>query len=265
MNSYEQKLEARRERLEARAAAKRAEAQAAFRRSKQMSDVIPFGQPILVGHYSEGRDRRYRARMQSLMFKGCELDSYADELERRAASVGTGGISSDDPSAADKLREKIAEAEASQENMKAANKVIRKKVGDEQKVEQLVAMGYTSTMAWELLKPDFAGRVGFPSYRLQNNNANIRRMKQRLEELDAKADAEDVEQEYDGLTYREDTDLNRVQLIFDGKPSSDVRQILKARGFRWAPSVQAWQRQLNNAGKFNAERAIEELQEKGLI
>ncbi len=32
-------------------------------------------------------------------------------------------------------------------------------------------------------QPDFCGRTGFPDYALQNNNANIRRIKQRIEEL----------------------------------------------------------------------------------
>ncbi|MFF0742138.1 DUF3560 domain-containing protein [Streptomyces sp. NPDC004111] len=35
----------------------------------RMGDAIPFGQPILVGHHSEGRDRRYRERMDNTMRK----------------------------------------------------------------------------------------------------------------------------------------------------------------------------------------------------
>jgi hypothetical protein len=49
----------------------------------------------------------------------------AKDLRGRAASVGTGGINSDDPDAVLKLKEKLQAAETKQVFMKAANKVIR--------------------------------------------------------------------------------------------------------------------------------------------
>ena len=48
-----------------------------------------------------------------------QFQKEAQEAERRAASVGSGGISSDDPEAVVKLRERLAELEAEQEAMKA--------------------------------------------------------------------------------------------------------------------------------------------------
>lgn len=39
-------------------------------------------------------------------------------------------------------------------------------------------------------------------------------------------------------------EINRLQIIFDGKPGEDMRDALKSNGFRWAPSQGAWQRQL---------------------
>ena len=50
-------------------------------------------------------------------------------------------------------------------------------------------------------------------------------------------------------------EVNRVQIIFDGKPDPDVRSELKGEGFRWAPSQGAWQRQLTD----NALRAVKRL------
>ncbi|MFG9957598.1 DUF3560 domain-containing protein, partial [Pseudomonas aeruginosa] len=60
LNWYEQKLADRRERLQERAAKISGESGALYQRAKTMASAIPFGQPILVGHHSEGRDRRYR-------------------------------------------------------------------------------------------------------------------------------------------------------------------------------------------------------------
>ena len=48
---------------------------------------------------------------------------------------------------------------------------------------------------------------------------------------------------------KENVEAMRIQLFFEGKPEPEVRDILKSNGFRWAPSVGAWQRQLNNNGK----------------
>ena len=82
-----------------------------------------------------------------------------------------------------------------------------------------------------------------PSYLLTNNNANIRRVRQRIEELSSRS-------EFAGWTFpggeaKINEAENRLQLIFEEKPDADQRQELKSNGFKWAPSQGAWQRQLN--------------------
>lgn len=254
MNSYEAKQEAKRERLEQRAARAEQESEARYTRAKNMGDAIPFGQPILVGHHSERRDRNYRGKIHANMQKSIEADKKAAYLKAKAASVGTGGISSDDPDAIGKLREKLSGLEQAQERMKKANKLVRKndKPG-------LVDMGFTEKQADELLEGDFIGRKGFPSYALSNNNANIKRVRQRIQELEAREQATDRELEGNGYVYREDTEENRVMFIFDGKPSYEIRQILKRRAFKWSPSRGAWVRQLNSAGIYAGNEVRAEL------
>ncbi|MCC3151437.1 DUF3560 domain-containing protein, partial [Bifidobacterium bifidum] len=73
MNSYERKQEARRERLEARAEKARTEAKATYDRAHTMAEAIPFGQPILVGHHSEKRDRNYRGKIHNTFGKAFAL------------------------------------------------------------------------------------------------------------------------------------------------------------------------------------------------
>lgn len=68
-----------------------------------------------------------------------------------------------------------------------------------------------------------------------------------------------VEDDRDGYTYRENVEAMRVQLVFDGKPDDETRTLLKRNGFKWAPSQGAWQRQLNDAGKYAAHRVMEVL------
>jgi hypothetical protein len=45
-------------------------------------------------------------------------------------------------------------------------------------------------------------------------------------------------------------------MIFPGKPDEHTRRLLKANGFRWSPSQGAWQRHLNEAGRWAAERVM---------
>lgn len=72
--------------------------------------------------------------------------------------------------------------------------------------------------------------------------------------------AENVSRETNaGVTVIENVEENRIQLIFPGKPSPEIRKTLKQSGFRWAPSSGAWQRFLNNAGRYAAERVVEAL------
>lgn len=261
MNDYEAKLEARRERYEEKAEQLRAEAKRLHQRAHEMADVIPFGQPILVGHYSEGRDRRYRERIHNTFGKAFATMDKANHYEQKAASVGTGGISSDDPDAVVKLKEKLESLQRNHEWMKNVNAAIRKGKTPDKQIPALVALGMTEAEAQELLKPDYCGRIGIAPYSLQNNNANIRRVEQRIRELERAAERNvTVEREGSGYTYREDADENRVMFLFDGKPEEATRKLLKAYGFKWSPTRTAWVRMLNNAGRYAATCVRHELE-----
>jgi len=147
---------------------------------------IPFGQPILCGHHSEQRDRNFRARAGAKIDKAMGERKKADYYEEKAqAAENNTAISSDDPEAVVKLQEKLNQAEEIQVIMKAANKIIqKKKLSDEEKIIELVKIDkITEKTAKGILAPDCMGCIGFPSYKLINNNANIRRMKERIAHL----------------------------------------------------------------------------------
>lgn len=254
MNDYEAKQEAKRERLEARAARLRAEADRRYKAAGAIGEHIPFGQPILVGHHSEKRHRRDIDRIDRAMRASFEASKAAKELDARAAAVGTGGISSDDPEAVRKLKEQLAKCEQDQAQMKAVNAAVRKK-----DTATLIAK-YGEGITQKLMTPDFMGRVGYPSYALSNNNANIRRIKQRIADLEKAATRETrVRSEGEGFRVVENAEANRIQILFDGKPPEDVRAMLKGYGFRWAPSEGAWQRHLNGSGAMYADIVAKKL------
>lgn len=234
MNHYEQKQEARKERYKARAEKNREQSEALFTEGRDALAAIPFGQPMLVDHYSYKSDKSYRERAGRKIDKSFEIAKKADYYEQKAESVGTGGISSDDPDAVDKLESKLLQLQENHQKMKDMNAEARKN-GTE--------------------KP-------CPTWMLSNSNANIRTVTKRIEELKAKQNMvlrDDVVT--DLYTMTESLEENRIMFTFEGKPADEIRSILKMHGFKWSPSRSAWVRQLNQNGRYATDRVISKLNE----
>lgn len=173
MSTYRDRREAKADRLREWAAKRETKATADLDRAREMADAIPFGQPVLAGHYSQGRDMRYRERILSSMSRGVENARKADEFQRRAASIDAAAersIYSDDPDAVARLRERIASLEAERDAIKAENAAFRK----EHRAELAVMTAYQRDRA-----------LPHPSYRLSNLTGNIKRNRDRLAALDA--------------------------------------------------------------------------------
>jgi hypothetical protein len=251
-NAFELKRAARAERMRTRAEGKRAEAQGAFKREGAIAGMIPMGQPILVGHHSEKRHRRDLERMHSLVRKGITLTKEAETLERRAAFAEKNtAVSSDDPDAIPKLRAKLAGLEAARTKMREANAAIRKG-GDV--VTRLVGLGFTEARAKELLVKDFAGRIGFPDYKLKNTSSEEKRLKDRIHELESRAASPPRPAERLGDSTISEAE-NRVRITFPSKPAEEMRRALKSAGFRWSPTAAAWQR-FASVGAWHEARRI---------
>lgn len=237
---YYERQEARRERYIQRAAKARRNAAFAAQKAGEMAAVIPAGQPIHVGHYSEKSDRRYRERIGQTMDK-------ADYYAEKAKTVGRGGISSDAPDAIVLLEHKLAEREAKQARMKEINAAFRK--GD----AALLALGMTQAEIDKMREnmPSYFGQP-FPSFSLSNNGAEIRRLKKRIEALKATALYETARTAFDGGVIVDNAEENRLQIIFDSKPDKAVREALKGRGFHWSPNNRAWQRKRSHDATYCA-------------
>jgi hypothetical protein len=250
MNHYEEKQAARRERYAELADKAKRESGQLFDRAHDILDRIPLGQPILIGHHSEGRHRADIGRADSAMRRGCEAADKAQYYAGKAAGVDRAGISSDDPDATAKLRAKLEKLEKLQAVMKDVNAAIRKG-----KPNTFQDRGISDAVFAQLLERDCMGDIGFASYQLSNNNAEIRRLKQRIADMEQAAQTEarpDVE--LPGLTIHEDKEFNRVMLYFDGKPDPATIAELKSWGFRWMHTEKAWTRHLNNSGRWAAKR-----------
>lgn len=185
-------------------------------------------------------DREHDRLTELLDFKKRAMTAIKRTLRPDLAPIRT-----EDGDAVERLTEKIEAAEKTQEQMKLVNKTIRKGGADLEK--NLSAMGIPDKTIHELLNPPYAymGK-GFERFQLTNNNANIIRMKQRLEDIKRKQAAPDVKAAgKDGIRYEECPADNRVRLFYQGKPAEEVIKELKSFGFRWTPSLMCWQAYYN--------------------
>jgi hypothetical protein len=255
MNDYETRKLEKIERYRELADKNKTLAESTLKHAHDMADTIPFGQPILVGHHSEGRDRNFRERIHNTYEKAWETKEKADYYEHKANTVESNrAISSDDPEAVTKLKTKIAAAEVNQKKMRDFNKCLRAKDN-----AGMLALGFNQAMIDTLSKPDFCGRVGFADYAMTNNNGNIHRMKERLAQLEKHSTDTTTETVKGDIRILENVELNRLQIFFPGKPSDEIRSQLKSWGFRWSPTEGAWQRQRSNGATYAAKHIIEKI------
>lgn len=187
---------------------------------------------------------RAKEKQNAASDRNMEEFQYIQGLLDKIRSTGMGGISADDPQAVSKLEKKLEKLEASQELMKAVNAYYRKH-------GTLDGCPHLTERGIENLKADMASgwhyeKKPFQSWQLSNNNAEIRRLKGRIEELTRQKEAAYVGWEFDGGTVEINRVANRLQIFFEGKPDAAVRDELKSNGFRWSPKAGAWQRQLND-------------------
>src|SRR5690606_11764278 len=77
-------------------------------------------------------------------------------------------------------------------------------------------------------------------------------LRQRIEELERRATRTTREIRFDGGRIVENAEADRLQIFFDSVPSQEIRNQLKARGFRWSPREGAWQRQLTDNARIAA-------------
>jgi len=233
-------MSTRRERLERKAERRRewaskadGRAERRFDAARRLADMIPLGQPILVGHHSQRRAEADRDRIHRDMGKGvaeAELsrshDSKADGIEGQLDR----SIYSDDTDAVQALEARIEERQAEVERCKAINKAIRAGAGWEARLappltEKEKAELLSLARAWgNVYKP------GYPPYHLSNLNGRIRADRERLKAITARA-ARTEQAEASGGVLIEGDDWIRV--TFAERPAYPIIDALKAAGFMW--------------------------------
>lgn len=187
--TYRERREARAERLREWAGKREAKADAAFAQVDQIASMIPFGQPILVGHHSERRARRDADRIDSGMRRSFEHARKADEMNSKADNIEAAAahaIYSDDPDAVERLEGRIATLEAERDRIKAYNASCRKaaKAGGAGDLSLLDEAQSANLLRIAQVTPYALGAGNsYPGYHLTNLSGNIKRNRDRLAQL----------------------------------------------------------------------------------
>jgi hypothetical protein len=186
--THRERREARAERLRGWADKREEKSDAAYKGAERIADAIPMGQPILVGHHSEGRHRRDIDRIHSGMRKGAEHAEKAKSMSSRADNIEAQlerSIYDDDPDAIEQLEARLVTLEGKRDRVKRYNASCRKGAPDLSILDERQRADLAGA---ERIGSVFIGKGGqFPAYVLSNLSGNIARNRKRLEALRRKA------------------------------------------------------------------------------
>ncbi len=169
--STRERRERRAEKLREWADGRERKAQAAEEELRSTLDLIPLGQPILVGHHSEKRARRDQRRLTRKAEAVSEHTHKAEDFRRRADSIDGAAeraVYRDDLDAVERLQARIDDLEEQRREAKARNAKYRQQHRDELKA--LTSLGRDQVCP-------------HPSFELRNLSARINRDRKRLAAL----------------------------------------------------------------------------------
>ena len=222
-------------------------------RSKTFSTAITGGAGITEKQISTN-EKRMRLQAEKSELWSQKYDKLHKILEKIAKNkpedlYEEGDIiKSTDTHAIKKLQEKIKAIEAEKDFIKRSEKAVK----EYQRTNDFTVFSkydIPNDKANEYI--DQIKRFGYALLSgLNNKNAEIRRIKERiaiLEKNQAKG-TDEILIEGGKIVYN--GEAQRLQIFFDGIPSKEVREALKAHAFKWAPTAKAWQRTLTENAKY---------------
>ena len=266
---YAGRQEARKERLEVAADKARCRSEESFEASRAETRHIPMGQPILIGHHSESRHRNALKRSDNKMRASIQYNEQANVLESRAAGVGRGGVSADDPEVIQKLKARITDLEGYRDEGKRLNKSLnkhKKKLEGDALVEALIADGIKEETARLLATPcRNSGRL--TGVAVTPHTKEIRRLNERIELIQEELEAGEfgvITGTIEGIDWKAygDEDENRICIEFESRTSKDLARWMKQQGYNFSRTHERWQRQLNKQGRNTTKWVAQQLKEK---
>jgi len=174
-------------------------------------------------HYGIFREWRIRAK-KAIVRKAQPAKTFTSELER--------------------YRAELAGMKANHALMIQGNKDIKKAKKEGKDITEYL----TNTFGINPHMIEHTMKWGFGT---TNNNANMKRVEQRIKELEVKESQREenpiTNYTFEGGTMVINYEVDRIQIMFDSRPTSAELTEWKAKGlntFNWSPSAMAWQRKI---------------------
>ncbi len=170
-------------------------------------------------------------------------------------------VKSDDPNAIEKLQKKLIEAEKQHAENKAFNAIARKAYKEgfttaREYMEHFEKHRFTLKRHHiDMIKEE-------DTYYLTNSNARIKALQGRIKQVQRNASRPDFETTIVGVVIKENKEAQRLQIFFEGKPTENVRNLLKRAAYKWAPSKQCWQRLNTDNARFSTNVLISHLKDE---
>jgi hypothetical protein len=207
------------------------------------------------GNFPNGKKAKQNIARDKNYKEFNEIQSLLNKIK----TIGTGGIKSDDPGAIEKLKIKLERLEANHAEMKMINAYYRKNktLDGCPNIDEEIINNFNDSVSRGL----YANPKPFQSFSLANSSAEIKRIKSRIDSLEANKKIPDNSGwTFDSGTVVFNSEIDRVQIFYNEKPSEELRSKLKSNGFKFAPSQNnAWQRQLTNNGIYSAKKMTQEV------
>ena len=232
MSIYEEKTQARIKRYKKNEEKSKERSNNLYLKAKKMASVIPFGQPIMIGHHSEKKDRSYREKIESSFKKSFEEAKKSEYWKNKVTSTESNtNIYSDDPEAIKKIKNKIEVLIKHDENSKLLNTKLRKFKTYTNALEKLKLLDdEESKMLYQHISQSanlYAQPPEFIScYYYGYNSPEIRRLKKRLAYLEKDKKREPICFEVKNIKVIEEE--GQIRVHFPYKPDSEIRKKLKS-------------------------------------
>lgn len=183
-------------------------------------------------HYTLWQEWRDRAK-KAIIRKSLPEKTFLSEIER--------------------YKSELSAMQKNHELMKEGNKRIKAALKSGEDITEYL----TNTFGIKPHMIEWTMKFGFG---LSNNNANMRRVEERIRIMEAKEERAATigtqEFRFEGVTVIYNHEADRIQIRHDSKPDQILINELKRGGFRWSPSFKAWQRNLNRDGIHKAAQIL---------